>query len=233
MFRPYTPMDATMIAVPPDVKEIFDAFWNAQYHGYLWPSQTIAVVSVQGRGVNVLYNTGRDHVEQKLIRYIKEFWTDIPSLCLNVYINYSPCGKCARDILNFLKANEKVNINMRVAALYDIGRYSCMRNNHCHEMTDSSRECLTELLDYGARSKQLYMGVFNLEIWNQLVRLLKQVSQSMHYSGIVMGGATGTNSMELYSYIYSCSEENEHYPEHNRRIEDELMRQDLKELCPY
>ena len=225
-------MDATMIAVPSDVKDIFDAFWNAQYHGYLWPSETIAVIFVQGIGINVLYNNWRDHAEQKLIKYIKEIWTDIPPLCLNVYMNYSPCHECAEHILNFLQDFKNVKINMRVAALYNIRRYSCVFNGHAHEMKDSSRESLLKLLDYGKFTGKLQMGVFNLEIWNQLVQLLKQVSNSTQYSGIGVESEKDTNLVKLYSYLYPCSGQNQLYSRYNRKIEDELMQEDLKDLFP-
>ena len=140
-------------------------------------------------------------------------------MIVKIYMNYSPCGDCAKWLIKHLTQWVNDRTDIYAAGLYFIKRKSC-ENHHPtdHSLVDSSCSGFKQLLKYGQNNGNINVQTFDIETWKQLIDLLKACSApltntvSYQYDGIIVPEVR-------------CL-----YKNHTRANEDILMRQDLNSL---
>ena len=163
-----------VIAVPPDVQEVFDIYWNSNLHGCKWPNITCAVLCIPVCGILIFHNKEDEHAEVQIIDFINHILKPSAPVTVRVYMNYSPCGECSPLLEQLLTRDQvKVSLHIYFVGLYKIKRTSCSGHSaSCSN--DSSRNGFLKLLKYGKENNQkLQINTFDFGTWNQLVELLK------------------------------------------------------------
>ena len=136
-----------VVTVPCGGRYAFDAFWNALFHGYEWPTETYVVLFIRGtyvvlfiRGTGVrIFCNHETHDEKQAIKYIDDVPVKDSQDPIVMYMNYSPCTDCARYILRKSKQRTDFRLDIHVAGLYKIKRKSCSKSKHSHKKLDDCR----------------------------------------------------------------------------------------------
>lgn len=110
--------------------------WNTvldHEYGYIngLANTTYLVCKINGEPDRIcIKNKEGTHAEEKLTDYLKAKYIATPNVTctITVYINNSPCDKCAEMLNNFLQEFENIKLVLYVTHLYNIRRRSCQLN---------------------------------------------------------------------------------------------------------
>ena len=168
-------------------QHIFKTFWKSGFHGHEWPKETHAVlvipgmirpketdaaVVISGKKKQVMvFDSKGTHAEEKIIDQLNKLSPKFDSEeAIRMYMNYSPCTDCARELIEYLTVQVNIRLDIYVAALYKIQRESC--SNHQHKKSDKSRPGMLELLAFNKIKHQAKLRTFNRNAWKTLADIL-------------------------------------------------------------
>lgn len=124
-------------------RDIVETFRRSGLHGEGWPKTVYAIVTCKVDNARRCYScrntVNGDHAETKLLKYLREKARDGSLSCshrITMYVNYSPCHGCSRDIGSFMVSQlsaRNVGLEVVVAGLCRIARPSC-RSCYSHRM---------------------------------------------------------------------------------------------------
>lgn len=110
--------------------------WNTvldHEYGYIngLAKTTYLVCTINGEPDRICKkNKEGTHAEEKLTDYLRAKYIATPNVTctITVYINNSPCNKCAEMLNKFLQEFENITLVLYVTHLYNIRRKSCQLN---------------------------------------------------------------------------------------------------------
>lgn len=110
--------------------------WNTvldHEYGYIngLANTTYLVCTINGEPDRIcIKNKKGTHAEEKLTDYLRAKYIATPNVTctITVYINNSPCDKCAEMLNNLLQEFENIKLVLYVTHLYNIRRRSCQLN---------------------------------------------------------------------------------------------------------
>lgn len=178
---------------------IIDIFIHSGLHAK-WPNKpkyiidvyAIAEIKLPGAANIIIMaknDRGRYHAEENLINKLRRHLEStsprggrrpIVDVTVKIWINFSPCYRCSRRILNFIEEMRRRNIYMSVEivfpCLYRIRRNYCEDNCYPHQHNlpsqqdhDSNVKGLLNLKHDGG----VFLKVFNDEEWRKLQEVLR------------------------------------------------------------
>lgn len=159
----------------------------------------------------VIYNMHGIHAEERLIESLKQ--TKIiaktsanngPRVPITVFINNSPCHKCAEKLLEFLK-EYNVSFKLYVTSLYNIRRESCIGEEHVKFIKPCEHNKNVLGLHNLMHHTHCQINAFCKDIWEQLLDAVK------------------VPRCHLDSYSKQCTTH-----DRSREKEDILIKNDLK-----
>ncbi|XP_031554912.1 uncharacterized protein LOC116291839 [Actinia tenebrosa] len=146
-----------------DVDDIVEKFLvKKMYKKSGWPHDTIAACKIictdkDGKtwvSHQIYRNDENDHAEVKLIKYLRWLGKALEAreIIIKVYMNYSPCYKCARKILKYKgDMEDKIKMTITFANFYNTHVH---RGNNRDEARANIEE-LKELYEYGEHAVKL------------------------------------------------------------------------------
>lgn len=150
---------------------VFDNFLRSGLHGAEWPHSAYVVFKRPGTDdVRVLENSPEGvHAEIKLIEELKQiaYKEDLRDASLVFYANYTPCGRCADEIISF-KDEYNVNFEIVAAAPYMVSRASC---RHCKGFSRENEHGLRRLSE-----NKIKVRGFDWNHWAKLIYLMNDAS---------------------------------------------------------
>lgn len=121
------------------------------------------------------------HAEKKMISIIQKTFTE--PLKIIIYINNSPCAKCALSLKTFLEGHQNIQMVLYIAHLYNIRRESCKRRdeNHVRYISKANHEenyrGLRNLMSLGGNRCRI--EAFTKKVWEDLLVLTGMSTQMM------------------------------------------------------
>lgn len=159
---------------------------------------------MNGKYTVILQNIPGSHAEEVLIGKLKRMSETVRYITL--YLNNSPCSRCANLLMDYLDNNEDVQLTVYVTCLYMVKRKSCEKLGHskCISKENKNIDELSTLKNH-ARCK---IEGFRKENWIELLNLMK------------MSDKFKERLLETYSIS----------PVRSREEEDENIRSDLRDI---
>lgn len=125
---------------------------------------------------------GNKHAEKKLIKQLKEKIKAKKKggghelLKITIYINNSPCSdsehKCTKQLINFLKKNKHVSLEMFVANMYNIRRKSCKDEKHYALVDLDVHEANYKGLKKLMQHDRCEIMAFTKNVWEKLLNFV-------------------------------------------------------------
>lgn len=111
---------------------ILNKFASSGWHGQTWPSKTFCVFELSlpfdRKKFHIYQNEHKRHAEQFVIDDLRN-WKEHAKKKLadeiTIYINYSPCSTCSKEIKRFMDEVKSPKLMFVFAQLYKINRRSC------------------------------------------------------------------------------------------------------------
>lgn len=158
-------------------------------HGYKkkLASTTYLVCKIEGihKPVNIIESNAK-HAEEQLIDMIQGI-SKVP-LKIIIYINNSPCAKCANLLKQFLLDNQHIQMVLYIAHLYNIQRRSCKSRKAAKKIEEhvskismddhfKNYEGLRDLMSL--RGYRCRIEAFTKKVWEDLLVLTGISTQMM------------------------------------------------------
>lgn len=141
-------------------------------------STTYLVFTIEGMHKPEILINGMKHAEEQLLSIIQGISTG--PLKIIIYMNNSPCAKCAYLLNQFLVYNQNIQMVLYIAHLYNIRRRSCIRRkaakkfeNHVRYISVEDHEKnyngLRNLMSL--RGHRCRIEAFTKKVWKDLLDL--------------------------------------------------------------
>ena len=174
-------------------KDIVETFRKSGLHGETWPKTVYAIVTCKvdntKRGFSSQNTFNGPHAETKMVTFLREKVRDgslSSNQSITLYVNYSPCHDCSRDIgslvVTQLRAHS-VRLEVVVACLYKIGRPSC-RSCFTHRMPNKQDHDRNVEGLIGLQIVGVVVRTINGQDWNTLIQ------QVLEVDGFIYNGST-------------------------------------------
>lgn len=112
----------------------------------------------------MLKNENGTHAEEFLIRKLNE----LKVFDVTLFMNNSPCSKCAKEFIKYLDANEDVEMTLFVTCLYMVKRKSCEEHSKCIKNKTENNDWLKNLKAHD-RCK---ISGYTIKVWKDLLKLM-------------------------------------------------------------
>ncbi|XP_052695989.1 uncharacterized protein LOC128174485 [Crassostrea angulata] len=165
----------------PEVNNIIHKMWDTvldHIHGYQQKlaSTTYLVCKTDAFHKPAIIKSNAEHAEEQLLSKIQSI-SKVP-LKIIIYINNSPCAKCASLLKQFLLDNQHIQMVLYNAHLYNIQRISCKsrkaaKKNEKHVTKISNEDHvknyngLRDLMSLGGH--QCRIEAFTKKVWKDLL----------------------------------------------------------------
>lgn len=175
----------------PAVNNIIHKMWDTvldHIHGYKkkLASTTYLVCKIEGIHKPDIIESNESHAEKQLL-FLMHRISKVP-LKIIIYINNSPCAKCAKLLKQFLLDNQHIQMVLYIAHLYNIKRRSCKSRKAAKKieehvskisMEDHSEnyDGLRDLMSLGGH--QCRIEAFTKKVWKDLLVLTGISTQMM------------------------------------------------------
>lgn len=147
-------------------------------HGYkkMLASTTYLVYKIEGIHKPVIIESNAKHAEEQLLFKLKGI-SKVP-LKIIIYINNSPCAKCANLLKQFLLDNQHIKMVLYIAHLYNIQRRSCKSRKAAKKIEEHVNKISSEDHEnnyYGLRDLMSLEGykctieAFTKKVWKDLL----------------------------------------------------------------
>ena len=121
-----------------NIREIFH---NSGLHGKEFPQATFCIYKLKKGDetyVEIKRNIGKTNAEYMFIKDMTNYLDENKELPIKLYINYSLCSRCAKDLKKFA-SDHKINLTIYFAHLCCVNRRSCKDKEGCKCDTNGNK----------------------------------------------------------------------------------------------
>lgn len=189
-------------------------------HGYQkkLASTTYLVCKIERIHKPVIIESNAKHAEEQLLSRIQGI-SKLP-LKIIIYINNSPCAKCAKLLKQFLLDNQHIQMVLYIAHLYNIQRRSCKSRKAAKKIEDHVNKISIEdhVMNYNGLRDLMSLGgyqcrieAFRKKVWKDLLVL------------------TGISKQMKKKYKKNYNKRKKGY-DRSRKNEDKRIKKDLNDI---